>query len=114
MRLTQGRFEQEALRALANPHRLKIIEMLSGSDKAFTEIQRAVGLEKGSLTYHMKDLVKAGLVANIYERKVESNPRVYSYYALTSFGAFTRDMYRQLKERGPALRQQKIAASAAP
>jgi len=95
------RLEDETLNALANPDRLKILHTMSDNQKpfTFTDIQRALKLKKGSVTFHVKSLLKAGLIANIYERKVESNPRVYSYYTLTSYGAFALDMYRQLQQR---------------
>ena len=105
------KIEDEAVKALASSQRRKILEVMHEGDRTFTDIQEALRLDKGSLTYHMKTLVKAGLLANIYERRTESNPRVYSYYKLTSFGAFALDLYRQLRERRPALRQEQIAVT---
>lgn len=93
--------EDETLTALANPERLKILQVMNEDHKTFTftGIQKALKLKKGSVTFHVKSLLKAGLIANIYERKVESNPRVYSYYTLTSYGAFALDMYKQLQQK---------------
>jgi len=93
--------EDETLTALANPDRLKLLQLMNENHRpfTFTDIQRALKLKKGSVTFHVKSLVKAGLIANIYERKVESNPRVYSYYTLTSYGSFALDLYRQLQQQ---------------
>ncbi len=102
------RIEDEAVKALASSHRRKILETMREGDRTFTDIQESLRLDKGSLTYHVKTLVKAGLLANIYERRTESNPRVYSYYKLTSFGAFALDLYRQLRELRPNLQQEQV------
>jgi len=93
--------EDETLTALANPDRLKVLQLMNENHKpfTFTDIQKALKLKKGSVTFHVKSLLKAGLIANIYERKVESNPRVYSYYTLTSYGGFALDLYKQLHSR---------------
>jgi len=93
--------EDETLTALANPDRLKLLQLMNENHRpfTFTDIQRSLKLKKGSVTFHVKSLLKAGLIANIYERKVESNPRVYSYYTLTSYGSFALDLYRQLQQQ---------------
>jgi len=93
--------EDETLTALANPDRLKVLQLMNENHKpfTFTDIQKALKLKKGSVTFHVKSLLKAGLIANIYERKVESNPRVYSYYTLTSYGGFALDLYKQLQQQ---------------
>ena len=100
------RLEDETLSALANTDRLKLLQTMQENHRpfTFTDIQKTLKLKKGSVTAHLKSLVRAGLIANIYERKAESNPRVYSYYTLTSYGAFAWDMYKQLQH------QKKLAA----
>src|SRR5467141_2747809 len=97
--------EDETLTALANPDRLKVLQLMNESHKpfTFTDIQKTLKLKKGSVTFHVKSLLKAGLIANNYERKVESNPRVYSYYTLSSYGAFALDLYRQLQQKKTAV-----------
>ena len=92
--------EDETLTALANLDRLKMLQLMNENHKpfTFTDFQKALKLKKGSVTFHVKSLLKAGLIANIYERRVESNPRVYSYYTLTSYGAFALDVYKQLQQ----------------
>ncbi len=103
--------EDETIKALANFHRMKVLQLMNESNKTFTftDIQKMLKLDKGSVTFHVKLLLKAGLIANIYERKMESNPRVYSYYTLTSFGAFALDVFRQLQQKKPTIPQRQAA-----
>jgi predicted transcriptional regulator len=86
--------KEKAIEAIANKERRNILYLLDNADKNFTEIQTELRVDKSSLTYHMKKLVSLGLVANIYERRANSKPRVHSYYKLTSFGNYVADWYR--------------------
>jgi predicted transcriptional regulator len=66
--------EDKTLTAIANLDRLKVLQLMNETHKpfTFTDIQKALKLKKGSVTFHVKSLLKAGLISNIYERKVES------------------------------------------
>ena len=93
--------KETALGSIANEKRREILYLLEKGDKSFSEIQSALKMDKGSLTYHMKDLVRAGVAANIYERRGgNSNARLYSFYKLTSFGAYVLDWYSAFNEKG--------------
>lgn len=101
--------ESETYKALSNRDRLKLLLLMRENRKAFTftDIQKALKLQKASVTLHVKSLLKAGLIANIYERKIQSNPRAYSYYTLTSYGAFALDFHKQLQQKKSAPTQTK-------
>jgi len=91
--------KEKALEAIANEKRRKVLHLLEDGDKNFTEIQKTLGVDKSSLMYHIKKLVSRGLVANIYERRAQFDSRCYSYYKLTSFGAYVMDWYRVFEEK---------------
>jgi DNA-binding transcriptional ArsR family regulator len=104
--------KEKALGTITNEKRREIIMLLEKEgDRSFSELQASLGVDKGTLTYHMKELVKAGLVANIYERRGGTGPpqtgnaRLYSYYKLTSFGEYVMDWYRSFNEK--SLRDQR-------
>lgn len=89
--------KEKALEAIASEIPRRILHLLESGDRSFTEVQTTLKLDKGSLNYHMKGLVRSGLVTNIYERRAASSPRLYSYYTLTSFGAYALDWYKTFK-----------------
>jgi predicted transcriptional regulator len=95
--------KERALDTIANEKRREIILLLEKEgDRSLSEIQTFLGVDKGTLTYQMKELVKAGLVANMYERRTGSmatNARLHSYYKLTSFGEYVMDWYRSFSKR---------------
>jgi predicted transcriptional regulator len=100
--------KEKALEAIASDIRRRILHLLESGDRSFTEIQTTVELNKGSLNYHMKGLLRSGLVTNIYERRAASSPRLYSYYKLTSFGAYALDWYKTFK--GPSTEPKLVEA----
>jgi ArsR family transcriptional regulator len=71
--------EMEAvLKALADRHRLKIVNLLlraGGEAVCVCEVQPALGLSQGTVSYHLKQLAEAGLV----ERETRGT---YSYFSL--------------------------------
>jgi ArsR family transcriptional regulator len=71
--------EMEAvLKALADRHRLKIVNLLlraRGEPVCVCEVQPQLGLSQGTVSYHLKQLLEAGLI--------EREPRgTYSYFRL--------------------------------
>ncbi|MGA2385202.1 MAG: winged helix-turn-helix domain-containing protein [Candidatus Bathyarchaeia archaeon] len=70
--------------ALDNPTRQAILVLLSQCpDFSFTEIQKTLGLEKHALTFHLKKLFAAALIA----RRLEAGTHKYSYYTVTPLGS---------------------------
>ncbi|MDG6995985.1 MAG: winged helix-turn-helix transcriptional regulator [Nitrososphaerota archaeon] len=70
--------KEMALETIMNEKRRDILHVLEKRDKSFSEIQSGLKMDKGSLTYHMKELVRGGLAANIYERRgTLTNAKLY-------------------------------------
>ncbi len=69
---------EAVLRSLADRHRLKIINLLltaDGEALCLCEVQPALGLSQGTVSYHLKQLLQAGLI----ERETRGT---YSYFSL--------------------------------
>ena len=75
----EGAAEMETvLKALADRHRLRIVNLLlraGGEPVCVCEVQPQLGLSQGTVSYHLKQLVEAGLV----ERETRGT---YSYFSL--------------------------------
>jgi ArsR family transcriptional regulator, arsenate/arsenite/antimonite-responsive transcriptional repressor len=66
------------LKALADRHRLKIVNLLlraGGEPVCVCEVQPLLGLSQGTVSYHLKQLVEAGVI----EREARGT---YSYFRL--------------------------------
>ena len=66
------------LKALADRHRLRIVNLLLGADGeavCVCEIQPLLGLSQGTVSYHLKQLVEAGVIAR-------ATRGTYSYFSL--------------------------------
>ena len=69
---------EAVLKALADRHRLKIVNLLlraGGEPVCVCEVRPALGLSQGTVSYHLKQLVEAGVI----ERKRRGT---YSYFSL--------------------------------
>lgn len=68
---------ERLLRAIADRHRLRILNMLAraGAPVCVCEFMRALELPQQNVSYHLKQLVEAGVI----ERERRGR---YSYYAL--------------------------------
>ena len=69
---------ETVLKAVADRHRLKIVNLLlraGGEPVCVCEMQPLLGLSQGTVSYHLKQLVDAGLV----ERESRGT---YSYFSL--------------------------------
>ena len=65
----------EVFKALSDPNRLKILEMLTGGEICACRILEALSITQPTLSHHMKILQQCGLVS---ARKVEQ----WSYYSI--------------------------------
>ncbi len=79
------------MKALADRHRLRILNMLLSADGeavCLCEIQPTLGLSQGTVSHHLKQLVEAGIV----ERETRGT---YSYFSLVT-GALdsVKDVFR--------------------
>ena len=69
---------EAVLKALADRHRLKIVNLLlqaDGEAVCVCEVQPLLGLTQGTVSHHLKQLVEAGIV----ERETRGT---YSYFSL--------------------------------
>ena len=75
----EGAVELEAvIKALADRHRLRIVSLLlraGGEPVCVCEVQPLLGLSQGTVSYHLKQLVEAGVI----ERETRGT---YSYFSL--------------------------------
>ena len=75
-----------ALDALGQENRRKIISVIINKKKmSFSDLNEYIELNSSTLNFHLKELMKAGLINNYYS-KSENPDRKYSYYELTDFG----------------------------
>ena len=54
----------DLLKSLANTERLKIVKLLYMSDRTFSDLKNATGLEGASVSHHLKSLLGMGLIAH--------------------------------------------------
>jgi ArsR family transcriptional regulator len=69
---------ETVMKALADRHRLRIVNLLlraAGEPVCVCEVQPLLGLSQGTVSYHLKQLVEAGVI----ERKRRGT---YSYFSL--------------------------------
>ena len=74
---------EAVLKALADRHRLRIVNLLlraGGEPVCVCEIQPLLGLSQGTVSYHLKQLVEAGVIAR-------ETRGTYSYFSLVPGGA---------------------------
>jgi ArsR family transcriptional regulator, arsenate/arsenite/antimonite-responsive transcriptional repressor len=69
---------ERVLKALADRHRLRIVNLLlraGGEPVCVCEVQPLLGLSQGTVSYHLKQLVEAGLIKR-------EGRGTYSYFSL--------------------------------
>lgn len=73
---------QEQLRAVSNLTRHRIIDRLRGGEVSITGIATELGIKKGSASYHLRLLERAGIVEVTRTRKIRGvQQRLYSLTA---------------------------------
>lgn len=74
----------QALAALANPHRLRILAFLrEGGRNYVSQLAREVGISRPLLHIHLQKLEAAGLVASQLE--LSEDGKAHNYYEVTEF-----------------------------
>jgi len=73
----------QMLNALANPHRLRILAVLSERQAYVSELARELGIGRPLLHMHLQALEKAGLVTGRHE--VSAEGKALRYYEVTAF-----------------------------
>lgn len=71
------------LSALANPHRLRIIAVLSSGRQYVSQLAREIGLSRPLVHMHLRRLESAGLVAGTLELSDEG--KAMKYFEVTPF-----------------------------
>jgi len=71
------------LEALSNPHRLKIIAVLSEGRQYVSELARLLGMSRPLLYLHLQKLEEVNLVTSNME--ILESGKAAKFYALTSF-----------------------------
>ncbi|MFC1786754.1 winged helix-turn-helix domain-containing protein [Halobacteriota archaeon] len=90
-----------AISAIDNDVRQAIVVSLSKHNElSFTELLNKLKIEKGSLSNHLKKLMKGSLVEHYFRH--EFNEDKYSYYGITSFGeCFVDALFQSLEPPQP-------------
>lgn len=84
----------KTLQALAEPNRMRIVELLRGGPRTVGEIAEQLGLRQPQASKHLKVLLESGLV----EVTADANRRIYAlrrepFRSLDEwFGSFTKTM----------------------
>jgi ArsR family transcriptional regulator len=87
------------LRALADPHRLAVLEALAGGERCVCELTAELGLAQSKLSFHLRVLREAGLLADRQQGR-------WVYYrlrpeALTALGDWLGDLAGRCAEPAP-------------
>jgi DNA-binding transcriptional ArsR family regulator len=77
-----------ALRAMAHPIRLRIMSLLTGAPMTAAEVARELGLTHANASYHLRNLLAAGLIVPAGEERIRG-------------GVAKRYRYDPDRERGP-------------
>lgn len=105
----------EQLRALADPLRSTLLELLLERAATVNEMARAADRPKSSVAYHVNQLVDAGLLRVVRTRRVRAiEERFYGRVARTYYvGALSRAEDKQVVSRINALAEAAAEAAAA-
>ena len=105
----------EQLRALADPLRSTLLELLLERAATVNEMARAVDRPKSSVAYHVNQLVDAGLLRVVRTRRVRAiEERFYGRVARTYYvGALSRAEDKQVVSRMNGLAEAAAEAAAA-
>ena len=80
---TSGDALLRTLAALANPHRLRIMEALAGGRYYVSQLARAIGISRPLLHMHLQRLEAAGLVIGSLE--LSEDGKAMKYYEIAPF-----------------------------
>ena len=78
----ENRYDAQAriFKALCDPRRLQILELLRGGEKCACILTDALGMPQSSLSYHLKILCDSGIVAGREEGK-------WTHYRISAQGS---------------------------
>ena len=61
---------QAALRAMAHPVRLRMLSLLTGASLTAADVARELSLTHANASYHLRNLLKAGLIMQAGEERI--------------------------------------------
>ncbi|QKW38206.1 winged helix-turn-helix transcriptional regulator [Actinomadura sp. NAK00032] len=113
------------LRALANPLRVRIVSLLTGTAMSATEVAEELGLAHGSASYHLRQLAAAGFLEQVGDEPSAATPgrgRAPKRYRYDPTSADRLDrssgrllqsaMFTDLRRRLEAMTVQRLSADA--
>ena len=80
------------LEALSNPHRLRIIRILSEGKQYVSQLARELGISRPLLYLHLQKLEEANLVSSSME--ISESGKALKFYLLNPIKLFTNDNFR--------------------
>jgi DNA-binding transcriptional ArsR family regulator len=87
---------QASLRAMAHPLRLRMLSLLTGASLTAADIARELGLTHANASYHLRNLLAAGLIVQAGEERIRGGvAKRYRYDAERE-----RDCETKLSEHG--------------
>jgi len=88
---------RKPIKALADDRRLNIfIALLKEGEKSFSQLVEIAEVNRSTLNYHLKELMKSALIKNYFKKEFGSKD--YSYYDVTKFGEeFLKNIYQVLE-----------------
>lgn len=78
------------LEALSNPHRLRIISILSNGKQYVSQLARELGMSRPLLYLHLQKLEEANLVSS--DMEILASGKAAKYYMLNSFEVQLNDL----------------------
>ncbi|MFB9362378.1 ArsR/SmtB family transcription factor [Actinoplanes nipponensis] len=89
---------QAALRAMAHPVRLRMLSLLTGASLTAADIARELGLTHANASYHLRNLLAAGLIVQAAEERIRGG--VAKRYRYDAERSRDRDRETMLGEHG--------------
>jgi DNA-binding transcriptional ArsR family regulator len=96
-----------ALRAMAHPARLQMLSLLTAAPMTAAEVARELGLTHANASYHLRNLLAAGLIVVDGEEKIRGGVAKRYRYDVAN------DRQQQQRRRGPVAEEQQRVEFAA-
>ncbi|MFI1992581.1 ArsR/SmtB family transcription factor [Actinoplanes sp. NPDC020271] len=88
----RGQGDQASLRALAHPVRLRMLSLLTGAEMTAAELARQLGITHANASYHLRNLLAAGLIGTAGKEKIRGGlAKKYRYDSSNRSVPFTRE-----------------------
>jgi len=81
--ISEGDKLLDALAALANPHRLRVVAALAGGRNYVSQLARDIGISRPLMHLHLQKLEEAGLVTSQLE--LSQDGKALNYFEVTKF-----------------------------